>query len=426
MGFGETLDFALVPAVLGLGAVLWLRSGLLRLSPGTLWRGVRQSLRRDSGSFSTLMASLGATVGTANVAGAAGAVLLGGPGALFWIWICGLGGMAIKYCEAAFAVRGMDGQGQDGPMALMARAFPKGGTALAWLYALGGLLSAFAVGAGWQSAAASEAARLMHVSSLPPLVTGGVFGLLTLPVLLGGGEKLKRISARMVPAMCLLYVLGAGVVILVNFQRLPGVLFQVFACAFQPRAALGGGLGAAAAGMRCGTFSGEAGLGTAVLCYATSGERDPHRAGFCGLTEVLIDTLVVCTLTSLAVLTAAPEGAESGLEAVFEAFRGTMGKLAAPYLTLTVWLFALSSAFTWSWYGLRFGAFLGADRVGLWVVRLAFLGAAILGAFFDTARLNPLVSLSNALLLLPNGATLLRLSILSPEPGSRSGEKSPF
>ena len=162
-----------------------------------------------------------------------------------------------------------------------------------------------------------------------------------------------------------------------------------------------------------------------MLCYAASGERDRQRAGFCGLTEVLIDTLVVCTLTSLAVLTAAPEGAESGLEAVFASFQGTLGRFAAPYLTLTVWLFALSSAFTWSWYGLRFGAFLGADRVGLWTVRLVFLGAVILGSFFDTVRLNPLVSLSNALLLLPNGALLLRLS--SPSVSCRvDHRRNPF
>ena len=310
-------------------------------------------------------------------------------------------------------------------MALMVRAFPKGGGMLARLYAVGGLFSALAAGAGWQSAAASEAFRGMPGRSLPPLLTGIAFALLTLPVLLGGGERLKRISVRLVPAMCFLYVLGAGAVILVHWRRLPDVLLQVFACAFRPRAAMAGGLGAAAAGMRCGTFSGEAGLGTAMLCYAASGERDPQRAGFCGLTEVLVDTLVVCTLTSLAVLTAVPEGTEGGLEAVFAAFRGTMGGFASPYLTLTVWLFALSSAFTWSWYALRFAAFLGADRVGLWLVRLAFLGAVILGSFFDTVRLNPLVSLSNALLLLPNGALLLRLSSPSSACGVDAG-RNPF
>ena len=427
MTAADLLQLLMIPPLLAAGVRCWHGSCLSHFPFPRLRHAFRLALCPGrEGGFESMMTALAATVGTANVAGAAGAVLLGGPGALFWIWVCGLLGMAIKYCEAVLAVRfrrsGAAGGKTGGPGACMIALLGKRGTRLAKFYTVGGLFAAFSTGACWQSAAAAEMLRTTIPAAdglLLRALCGAVFAAAAAPVLLGGGKSAMRAANALVPAMCLLYAAGTTAVLLNHASALPDAIRQVFRGAFMPRAAAGGAVGGvfvllrtAAAGVRFGLFSSEAGLGTAGISYASSGLNEPVLAGLCGVTEVFTDTMVLCTLTALCVLTAGqPETAKNGLEAVYCAFSSTFGRTAAGWLlSAALWLFALSSAFTWSWYGSRFVEDLGAPLPGLCLYRALFLLCCVLGAFVSTSSLHFPVSLSNALLLFPN-TLLLRSSV---------------
>lgn len=434
MGLSELINPAIIPILLLLGMVMWRATGLAKMGFGCLLRGMKAAFsgEKSDGSLSgyeTLVTSLAATIGTANVAGAAAALLIGGPGALFWMWICGLLGMAIKYAEAVLAVkyarRGRDGARFGGPMYCMESTMGRRGKCLALAYCCAGVFSALATGALWQTSAAAEiieeTAQTVGLSlsgDALRLIVGLCGAAIAAPVVSGGGKAAVKSATKVVPLMCLGYVAATVTMIIANIDRLPGALVAVIGGVLDPAAATGGVLGGgiaaivstAASGIQTGVFSSEAGLGSAAISYAASGEGESFTAGCCGMIEVFVDTMLLCTLTVLSVLCciAPGYGGTGGVATVFQSFSLTFGpSFAGAFLTASICMFALSSIFTWSWYGQSCLEYITLSPQWRNAYRIAFLAAMLAGAFGSTGKLNGAVALSNLLLVLPNAALLL-------------------
>lgn len=268
--------------------------------------------------FQALMTALAATVGTGNIAGVATAIAAGGPGALFWMWMTGLVGMATKYAEALlsvrYRVRDEDGRMCGGPMYFLSRGIPtRAGPVLGGAFALFAAIAAFGIGNGVQSQEVGKAVRA--AAGIDPIVTQTLLALLVGAVTIGGIRSIARVSSLLVPLMIVLY-LGAGTVALVlNAAFIPAALEQVFSSAFQPSSVGGGLLGASVAaamrfGIARGVFSNESGLGSAGIAAAAAVTREPVRQGLVSMTQTFIDTLIVCTVTGLVILTSVLRHAE--------------------------------------------------------------------------------------------------------------------
>lgn len=367
-------------------------------------------------------AALAGTVGTGNIAGVALAIALGGPGALFWLWLSALLGMATKYAEVTLALRfrerDMGSEWRGGPMYTIKNGLGPRFIPLARLFALAGALAAFAMGSAVQGSEMSGAARTLSMELIPGLaaespvfsLTVGVsVALCGYVVLRGGMARLGRVCERLVPLMGLFYVLCCLAVIAANLPSLPGVLRGIVASALEPRS-FAGALGW---GLRRGVFSNEAGLGSAPIAHASSSETEPVRQGFLGIFEVFADTLVVCTLTGLAILcsgAAIPYGQPATLSLPVSAFATVFGGgPAAALLALCLLLFSLSSLLSWGMYGLRCCQFLLGERsAGAYLLLYSLF--AIPGALGSRALVWELADLTNALMAAPNLLSLLLLS----------------
>lgn len=305
--------------------------------------------------FAASATSLAATLGTGNIAGVAGAIVLGGPGAVFWMWLSALAGMGAKYCDIYY---GMRYRRQDciGPMAYMEAALPKRLRPLAFVYAslcaVGCLCMGNLVQVNAMSEAAVRLAQTLHADALAralPLLLGAMSAAFVGVALLGGAKRIGSAASLLVPAMSLLYIGAALVVLIANIDRLPDAFASILRGAWQPRAML--------VGIVRGTFTHEAGLGTAAIAHAGAATRDAHRQALFGVFEVFFDTVVMCTITALAVLTALPEGTVFADEAqnsavVITAFSAVLGKGAAAWcVTLSLILFAGTSVLSFSYYG---------------------------------------------------------------------------
>ena len=420
----------------GAGVFLSLRCGYVQLThfPEVMRRTVGAALRpsgADKGSVTPLQAvcaALAGTVGTGNIVGVALAISLGGPGTLFWLWLTALFGMGTKFAEVTLAVRfrerGEDGQWRGGPMYTIKNGLGKRFMPLARAFALFGTLAAFGMGSAVQGAEITGAARTLSMELLPSVAAEGrVFSLAAGAlvaaagwfVLSGGMGRLGRVCEALVPAMGLVYVLACLAVIAANAGRLGGVLREILVCAFRPEAACGGlSLRACLGwGLRRGVFSNEAGLGSAPIAHASTSEKEPVRQGFFGVFEVFADTMVVCTLTGLAILcsgAAIPYGSPAGLSVCVSAFAGVLGGGgAAAVLAACMLLFSLSSLFGWGMYGLRCCEFLLGPRArGAYMAIYAL--CAVMGANGARAAVWELADVLNALMALPNLCSLLLLS----------------
>ncbi len=434
MRLTDAVNWVMIPILILLGAVAWRASGLAKTGRRGLLRGVKAAFSTPAGEgglggYETLMTSLAATVGTANVAGAAAALLIGGPGALVWMWLCGLLGMGIKYAEAVLSVgharTAADGRRFGGMMYCIEDTFGRKGKSLAKLYCAAGLFSALATGALWQTAAAAEiTARTLKaagagISGGRLCLAVGICGALAAaPVVFGGGKATVRAATAVVPVMCLGYIAATVTMITVNIENLPGALGDIFRGVLDPRAVTGGAVGGgaaflatAAAGVQTGVFSSEAGLGSAGISYAAMDKRAGFAAGCCGMVEVFVDTMVLCSLTVLSIMCCiSPDyGGTDGVAAVFESFSVTFGPVfAGVFLTASICLFALSSIFTWSWYGASCLGYMAPSRKAQRIYGLVFLAAMVWGAFCRTGQMGILVAVSNLFMVLPNGAAILR------------------
>jgi AGCS family alanine or glycine:cation symporter len=336
-------------------------------------------------------------VGTGNIAGVAGAIAIGGPGALFWMWITGLVGMATKYAEAVLGVkyRVVDPRGEmaGGPMYYLSRGVGGPlGKALGWIFALFAAIAAFGIGNMVQSNSVADALRSSF--GVPPLWTGLVIAVLTALVILGGIKSIGRFTGFFVPVMILFYIAGALVVLAINWRGIPSIFVYVLQDAFRPAAAVGGFAGATLMmadrmGVARGVFSNESGLGTGGIAAAAAQTREPVTQALVSMTQTFIDTIVVCSLTGFAIIATnawtridpATGKGFTGSPLTIEAFStGLPGSWGGYIVATGLALFAFSTILGWSYYGERCIEYL----LGAWAIlpyRLLFIVASFLGAW---------------------------------------------
>lgn len=428
---------ALMVLMLGAGVYLSICAGFPQLRHfGEMLRTVFGSFfskkENTAGSISPFQAvstALAGTVGTGNIAGVAGALALGGPGAIFWMWFSAFWGMATKYAEVLLAVRFREkrnGEWAGGPMYTIVNGLGTRWKPLAVLFSLFGMLAAFGIGNLAQVNSMAGAAAFLGETLAPGAVpdfavrlTVGIFTAAAAALaLLGGVSRIGALAERVVPTMSLLYITGVLTVIITHGSALPGTLHAIFAGAFDPRAVFGG---AAGIGMRevlrlgvgRGVFSNEAGLGSAPIAHASTSETSPSRQGLFGIFEVFADTIVICTLTALAILTsgvAIPYGQDAGTPLTISAFSSSFGGTTAGVLiAVCIVFFAFSSILSWSFYGCRCAEYLFGHAAQK-PYEAAFAAAAVLGAICDLSLVWGISSTLNGLMAIPNLLSVLLLS----------------
>ena len=418
--------------ILGVGIYLTVRLDFvqLRLLPEA-FRKLARSLRSgSSGGVSPVQAlctALAATVGTGNLVGVAGAICLGGPGAVFWMWISGLLGMATKYAEAVLAVRfrvKKDGGYAGGPMYVMVRGLGEAFRPLACVYALFGVMAAFGVGNATQIGSAVAGingilrAAGLEESRIGNLLTGAVLAAVIGRLLLGGAKRIGAAAERLIPFAAAVYAAMCSAVLILRADAVPGALYAIVSGGFSPRAVTGGLLGSAFQALRIGcsrgVFTNEAGMGTASIAHASAEVTHPAEQGLMGILEVFLDTIVICTLTALAILVSGvpvPYGQDLGAELTGLAFSGVLGSWASVFIGGALVLFACATVLGWGLYGARCAEFLFGPKAWKWFSAAQIL-TILIASVADTADLWLLAETVNGLMALPN---LIALAMLAPE-----------
>ncbi len=428
--------FAWGPPMLGMLGVtgVLLTLGLVFMPWRKIGYGFRLLFDRSdpSGSgevkpFNALMTALSATVGTGNIAGVATAIALGGPGAIFYMWLIALFGMATKYAEAVCAVtyREVDNNGKyvGGPMYYLRNGVgefaPELGKWLGLAFAVFGAVAAFGIGNAVQ--VNSMAAALDNSFSVPDWATGVVVAALVAVVVIGGIRRIGEVAGRLVPAMVVLYVGAAAVVIAINIVDVPAAFGLIFTHAFTPAAATGGFAGAAVAaairfGVARGVFSNESGLGSAAIAHAAAQTTSPVRQGVIAMLGTFIDTLLVCTMTALVILTSGAwtltgEDGAGLTAAVLTSTAFQTSIIGGQYIvTIALAVFAFTTILGWSYYGERCWQYLFREK-SLWIYRVFWVAAALLFANVKVELVWNLSDTLNGLMAIPN---LIGLLLLAP------------
>ncbi len=416
----------LIPLLLLTGLYLTLRLRGLQFTKlwHSLWLALvvrhEKDAEGDISHYQALMTALAATVGTGNIVGVATAIALGGPGAMFWMWMTGLVGMATKYSEALLSVRyrvtDERGEQAGGPMYYLSRgvAWPALGRVLGGLFALFAACAAFGIGNMVQSHSVADA---LHGSfEIPTWASGLVIAVAAGAVILGGIKWIGRFTAVFVPFMILTYMLGAGAILVLHAGRLPAALALIFQTAFTGTAATGGFVGAVVAqairyGVARGIFSNESGLGSAGIAAAAAQTREPVRQAMVSMTQTFIDTIVVCSFTGLVlVVTGAWESGLNGAALTQAAFEsGLPGYWGDVVVTLGLATFAFSTILGWCYYGEKSIEYLLGTRAVL-PYRVLFVAASYFGAVRTLGFVWTLSDVMNGLMALPNLIGLLLLS----------------
>jgi len=408
--------------ILGVGIWITIRTGFVqvRLFPKAVsrfWGLLWQKDGKDS-SFQALCTALGATVGTGNLVGVAGAICIGGPGSIFWMWICSFIGMATKFGEVVLALRYRDPDGRGGPMQIMTRGL--GMPLLAKGYALFGLVASFGVGNAAQINAVVTGFESVtgRSNSFWNLGLGILLGALTGILLLGGAGSIGRAAEKLVPFAAAGYILLCLGVLAMRLDALPGAFAAIIRGAFSPRAVTGGIIGSAITALRVGcargVFTNEAGMGTASIAHAHAQVAHPAEQGLMGIMEVFLDTIVICTLTALVILCSGvpvPYGRDVGGELTSSAFSSVYGSGANWFLTGALCCFAFATLLGWGLYGGRCAQFLFGK--GSWrYYAIAQAAVAVLASVMDTETVWQAAEAVNGLMAIPN---LLALALLTPE-----------
>lgn len=366
----------------------------------------------DVTAFEGLTTALAATIGTGNVAGVAGAIATGGPGAVFWMWLIAFVGMATKYAESVLAVhyREVDDLGEHvgGPMYFIRNGLGPGWGWLATLFALFGTLAGFGIGNGVQ---AHEMALALKTSlGVPELLTGVVMAVITFLVLIGGIERIGKVTEVVVPFMAIVYVVGALVILLVHLGEIPAALGVIFNDAFTGQAVAGGALGTVIQkGISRGVFSNEAGLGTAPIAQAAAKPGDPVLQGTVAMLGTFIDTIIVCTMTALViVISGLYTGDQSGVALTMAAFdKGLPG--ASWLVTFGTVFFTGTTILGWGYYSERCLEFLAGTRA-IQPFRLVWVAVVVIGAVATGGVIWTVADILNGLMAIPNLIGLLLLS----------------
>ena len=429
-----------VPAmicIIGVGILLTVRTRCIQVRKfgvamkNTIGKIFDKTQARDGSMspFQAVCTALAGTVGTGNIAGVAGAIALGGPGAIFWMWCSAFLGMCTKFSEVTLAIhfreKNKNGEYVGGPMYYIKNGLSKKWHFLAVFYAVFGVLTVFGTGNATQvnTIVSSVNTALINFNILkgePNSNVNLIFGIfiaaLVAMVLLGGIKRIGQVSEKLVPFMAVLYVILALGVIILNIQRVPGFFAQIVSGAFTPRAATGGIIGSMFLSMKKGVsrgiFSNEAGLGTGSIAHACADTDNAVHQGMFGIFEVFMDTIVICTLTGLVILLAAPNisyGQAAGAELTISSFTATYGGWVSILTAIAMCCFAFSTIIGWGLYGSRCIEFLGGEKfVRPFLVVYSFV--SIVGATMNLGLLWDISDTFNGLMAVPNLIALLMLS----------------
>lgn len=429
-----------VPAmicIIGVGLVLSFRTRFLQIRKfpyamkvtfGRMFKK-REALDGAMTPFQAVCTALAATVGTGNIAGVAGAIAIGGPGAVFWMWISAILGMCTKFSEVTLAVhfreKNVHGDLVGGPMYYIKNGLKKHWHWLAYLFSAFGVLTVFGTGNATQvntiTTAINTALMNYHVISkdaVPTvnLVVGIILAVLIALILLGGIRRIGRVTEKLVPFMALIYIVLAVGVILFNIGHVPAVFASIIEGAFHPAAATGGAVGSFFMSMKKGVsrgiFSNEAGLGTGSIAHACADTRKPVKQGFFGIFEVFVDTIVICTLTALVILCSqvpVSYGQAAGAELTISGFTTTYGNWVSVFTAVAMCCFAFSTIIGWGLYGTRCIEFLFGSRVNK-PFMLVYALVAIVGATMDLGLMWSIAETFNGLMAIPNLIAVFLLS----------------
>lgn len=418
--------------ILGVGLYLTAKTRCVqvRLFPKAMCDFLRPIFRSDSdldrSKRRALYTALAATVGTGNLAGVAGAIALGGPGAIFWMWVCGFFGMVTKFSEASLAVRyrkiGKNGKLTGGPMYMILHALKPHWHWLAYVYCFFGVVASFGVGNGTQintvlgGINSALVAFGVKGNTAVNLLVGLILGLLIFIVMIKGTEGIGQATERLVPPAALLYIVLCMVILVIKFDAIPDAFRSIFIGAFSPRAATGGALGSFFVAMRVGAsrgvFTNEAGMGTAAMAHATADVSDPVEQGLMGIVEVFVDTIVICTLTALVILCSGitvSYGTDTGILLTTRAFTTVIGQWVSVIISIALCLFAFATVLGWGLYGMQCARFLFGDScIKSYVIMHAVV--AVVSAVINTETLWLLADIVNGLMAIPNLIVLFKLA----------------
>ena len=408
--------------LVGTGIYLTARLGLLqvlRLSKAFQLIFTKDKGHGDVSSFAALCTALAATVGTGNIIGVATAIKVGGPGALFWMWMAAFFGMATKYAEGLLAIkyRTKDDNGAvaGGPMYYILLGMGEKWRPLAIFFALAGVLVAL-LGIGTFTQVNSITESIQNTTTISPAITALVLSVFVAIAVFGGLKSISKVSTAVVPFMAIIYILGTLTVILFNIGKLPATISLILTSAFSPVAAVGGFAGASIRmaiqnGVARGVFSNESGLGSAPIAAAAAKTNEPVEQGLISMTGTFIDTLIICTLTGLTILVTGVWNSDlNGVALTQSAFSTAFSHFGPALLTIFLVLFAFTTILGWNYYGERCFEFLFGVRF-IWLYRVIFVLMVLLGGFIELDMVWIIADIVNALMALPN---LIALLVLSP------------
>ncbi len=429
-----------VPAmvcIIGVGFYLSCRTGFLQIRkfPYAIQTTIGRMFRKRNASdgaltpFQAVCTALAATVGTGNIAGVAGAIAIGGPGAVFWMWVSAALGMCTKFAEVTLAVyyreTNKEGDLVGGPMYYIKNGLGKNWQFLAVLFSAFGVLTVFGTGNATQVNTITTAVNSALLScglisdgavKTSNLIQGIIIAALVALILLGGVKRIGQVTEKLVPFMALLYIVLAVGIVLFKIQVLPSVFKAIFEGAFKPAAVTGGAVGSLFMSMKKGVsrgiFSNEAGLGTGSIAHACADTRKPVKQGMFGIFEVFTDTIVICTLTALVILCSQVPvgyGQAAGAELTIQGFISVYGNWVSVFTAVAMCCFAFSTILGWGLYGARCIEFLFSEKV-IKPFMVAYSLVAILGATADLGLMWNIAETFNGLMAIPNLIALFLLS----------------
>lgn len=429
-----------VPAmvcIIGVGFYLSCRTGFLQIRkfPYAIQTTIGRMFRKRNASdgaltpFQAVCTALAATVGTGNIAGVAGAIAIGGPGAVFWMWVSAALGMCTKFAEVTLAVyyreTNKEGELVGGPMYYIKNGLGKNWQFLAVLFSAFGVLTVFGTGNATQVNTITTAVNSALLScglisdgavKTSNLIQGIIIAALVALILLGGVKRIGQVTEKLVPFMALLYIVLAVGIVLFKIQVLPSVFKAIFEGAFKPAAVTGGAVGSLFMSMKKGVsrgiFSNEAGLGTGSIAHACADTRKPVKQGMFGIFEVFTDTIVICTLTALVILCSQVPvgyGQAAGAELTIQGFISVYGNWVSVFTAVAMCCFAFSTILGWGLYGARCIEFLFSEKV-IKPFMVAYSLVAILGATADLGLMWNIAETFNGLMAIPNLIALFLLS----------------
>lgn len=441
----ETINTAInnfiwgVPAmicIIGVGLYLSIRTRFLQIRkfPYAIRTTIGRIFRKRNASdgaitpFQAVCTALAATVGTGNIAGVAGAIAIGGPGSVFWMWISAILGMCTKFSEVTLAVyyreKNADGELVGGPMYYIKNGLGNRFLWLAYLFAGFGVLTVFGTGNATQvntiTTAVNSALLNFHVITQEQIATsnliiGILITVLIALILLGGIKRIGQVTEKLVPFMALLYIVLALGIVVINWRTVPGVFSSIFQGAFSPSAVTGGMIGSMflslKKGVSRGIFSNEAGLGTGSIAHACADTGKPVKQGMFGIFEVFTDTILICTLTALVILCSPIQiayGEAAGAELTIQGFTSVYGNWVSIFTALAMCCFAFSTILGWGLYGARCIEFLFSSKV-IKPFMVAYSLVAILGATADLGLMWNIADTFNGLMAIPNLIALFLL-----------------